>query len=270
MSLAEVTKEFSRTFSKPYFAYYPGTKGESIQKAHELVSAAIDAEDEPFDGIIGFSQGAALAISYLMHHQTHNPDMPLPFQFGVLFSAGASISPDPEYKQVEIMSFLTKLTSDDIQGLHSGLVDQHSYSTAEQMEGFEKLTPQERLIASTLMRHACGLVGSRRSLSIKDSNAFWDGTKATDITLDDFPRFFHPIYTTERIAIPTVHISGAYDSEEIAMLAAVNRELCSGGKMEIIRHDGHHEIPRKPKEVERIVSAIKRAAYVGQLLAEGS
>lgn len=165
------------------------------------------------------------------------------------------------------MSFLKKLTHGDIRDLHSKLVDNHSYASAEQTKGFEDFTPRERLLASTLMKHASGLLGSRNALKISDLNAFWDGTRAESITLNDFPRFFHPVYTAERITIPTVHISGVHDSEDIAMLAAVNRRLCSGGKMEFIEHDGHHEIPRKPKEVERIVSAIKRAAYFGQMTA---
>ena len=202
-----------------------------------------------------------------MHHQIQQPHVASPFRFGVFFSSGACISPDPEYKQAEVMSFLAKFTSADIHELHSTMVDQHSYQSAEQMKGFEKLTPRERLLATTLMKHASLLLGSRVALGIDDSNSVWDGRRVDEITLNDFPRFFHPVYTTERITIPTVHISGRYDDKDVAVLASVNRELCSGGKMEIIQHDGHHEIPRKPKEVERIVSAMRRAAYFGQMLA---
>ena len=107
----------------------------------------------------------------------------------------------------------------------------------------------------------------RTALGINDPKDGLDDLRAEDIKLNDFPRFFHPVYTEERITIPTVHISSASDAGDLTTIAAVNRELCSGGKVEFVQHDGHHDIPRKPNEVERIVAAIRQASYFAQMSA---
>ncbi|PYI30057.1 hypothetical protein BP00DRAFT_426927 [Aspergillus indologenus CBS 114.80] len=58
----------------------------------------IEAEG-PFDGVIGFSQGASLALSILYHHEISHPSRPPPFRFAVFFCAVLSISPDPMFNK---------------------------------------------------------------------------------------------------------------------------------------------------------------------------
>lgn len=45
------------------------------------------AEEGPFDGVIGFSQGAALAATYLIQQNRDHPDEPLPFRCAIFFSS---------------------------------------------------------------------------------------------------------------------------------------------------------------------------------------
>ena len=48
-------------------------------------------EEGPFDGIIGFSQGAALAATYLLRFSQEKPHEPLPFKCAIFFSGGVPI-----------------------------------------------------------------------------------------------------------------------------------------------------------------------------------
>jgi hypothetical protein len=52
-------------FPGPYYCFYELPTPEEIQDAHDLISETID-EEGPFDAIIGFSQGGALASSYIL------------------------------------------------------------------------------------------------------------------------------------------------------------------------------------------------------------
>jgi pimeloyl-ACP methyl ester carboxylesterase len=73
-------------FPAPFFCYYSKPTKEQLQAAFDLVYEVID-EEGPFDGVFGFSQGAALAASMLMHHQKTNPAAPDLFKVAVFMCA---------------------------------------------------------------------------------------------------------------------------------------------------------------------------------------
>jgi len=60
-------------------AYYDGYEADHVAAAHELLQTTIQAEEIPFDGVVGYSQGASLAISYLIQQQIEHPNRPPPF-----------------------------------------------------------------------------------------------------------------------------------------------------------------------------------------------
>ncbi|KAK6072393.1 hypothetical protein SCUP234_09186 [Seiridium cupressi] len=66
---AEGVKEI---FPGPFYCYYRQPTLDQLQEAFDLIYDVVD-EEGPFDGIIGFSQGAALASSLLLDHQKNNP-----------------------------------------------------------------------------------------------------------------------------------------------------------------------------------------------------
>ena len=70
-----------------YFKYYENTAN-SISLALSQLSRYI-AEEGPFDGVIGFSQGAALASTYLIQQA----EQPSPFRCAVFFSGGRPFDP---------------------------------------------------------------------------------------------------------------------------------------------------------------------------------
>jgi hypothetical protein len=57
---------------EPPFACWFTYDCESIAQAHELILSAVE-DDGPFDGVIGFSQGAAIAASVIIHHAETHP-----------------------------------------------------------------------------------------------------------------------------------------------------------------------------------------------------
>ncbi|KAF5020448.1 hypothetical protein F66182_7527 [Fusarium sp. NRRL 66182] len=65
-------------------AYYDQHSAESVLAAVDDLSEYI-AEEGPFDGVLGFSQGASLAAMIMVRARHANPP---PFQFAVFFCAG--------------------------------------------------------------------------------------------------------------------------------------------------------------------------------------
>ncbi|GKZ27174.1 hypothetical protein AbraIFM66951_001787 [Aspergillus brasiliensis] len=75
-------------FPGPYLCYYSSPTPTEVHEAFALVREVID-EDGPFDGVIGFSQGAALAASMILQHQKDSlTAMPL---FNLAIFLGASL-----------------------------------------------------------------------------------------------------------------------------------------------------------------------------------
>jgi predicted esterase len=67
---------------------------EAVDEAIELLYEVID-EQGPFDAIIGFSQGAAIATVFMLHHMIKHPlDPPYAlFKYALLFSGAVFIDP---------------------------------------------------------------------------------------------------------------------------------------------------------------------------------
>jgi len=74
-------------FPGPYLCYYNLPTPALVQQAHEYILDIMD-EEGPFDGVIGFSQGAALAASMILQHAKACPMNDL---FKVAIFAGASL-----------------------------------------------------------------------------------------------------------------------------------------------------------------------------------
>lgn len=51
------------------------------------------SEEGPFDGVLGFSQGAILAATYLIQFRLDYPSIPLPFKCAIFFSGGIPVDP---------------------------------------------------------------------------------------------------------------------------------------------------------------------------------
>jgi predicted esterase len=84
-------------FRGPFHDWFTWSPEQPLASDYESVMGAIEflysyLEDEgPFDGILGFSQGATLACGLLLYHASQNPQAPAQalFKFAVFFSAAA-------------------------------------------------------------------------------------------------------------------------------------------------------------------------------------
>jgi predicted esterase len=82
-------------YEGPYYSFFSwsdpptGSELESVSAAYQLIYDVIE-EEGPFDGILGFSQGATLASAFLMHHAEQHPlDLPFVHFKYAIFIGGA-------------------------------------------------------------------------------------------------------------------------------------------------------------------------------------
>ncbi|KAH8588578.1 serine hydrolase FSH [Bisporella sp. PMI_857] len=212
-------------------------------------------EEGPFDAAIGFSQGSALLLSILMHHEITNALKTPPFKFVVLFSATISISPDQKFGQEYIEKYekyydydrdMTKNSKESVLAPKSRLAlkvpGQKSQLVAEYQD----------LIAQGIRAAVENGESEEEAISgIKDINSF--------------PRIFHPFMCEERIRIPTVHISGKKDPYKLQ--AEMARRLCEKSVLRYIEHGGQHQVPRATKDVKKVVEAIEWAMHQATIVA---
>jgi Serine hydrolase (FSH1) len=107
------------------------------------------------------------------------------------------------------------------------------------------------------------LLHTRRNFNVTEINAFPDLTASADCK-NEFPRFFHPIYTNERISIPTVHVIGSDENLAVKRLAEIAKGLCQRDKVISVVHRGTHEIPHRSDGISAVVRAIEKANFMGQ------
>lgn len=119
------------------------------------------------------------------------------------------------------------------------------------------------LLMSLKVQEIETLLHTRRIFNVTETNAFPDFTASVDFK-EEFPRFFHPVYTEERISIPTVHVIGSDESSAVKRLAEIAKALCEREKVIAVIHRGAHEIPHKTEGVEAVARAIEKANFMGQ------
>jgi len=78
-------------YPAPYICWYKTPTTENVAKARKFVLSFVE-ENGPFDIIMGFSQGAALSASILLHHQIETPDKRAPFKAAIFFGSPVPFS----------------------------------------------------------------------------------------------------------------------------------------------------------------------------------
>jgi hypothetical protein len=87
----------SEVFPPPYLAWHTQYEPEHIEAAHSFLRSVIE-EDGPYDGVIGFSQGAALAASFILcdEYLDEVEAGKSPFQVAAFFNCVMLFSPSQE------------------------------------------------------------------------------------------------------------------------------------------------------------------------------
>jgi len=75
----------AKFYRGPFFRHWDGTL-ESVRQCHAYIVDVVN-EEGPFDGVVGFSQGAAAAATALLYSQSLDPRAPPLFNFAVFFSS---------------------------------------------------------------------------------------------------------------------------------------------------------------------------------------
>ncbi|WPH02496.1 Hypothetical protein R9X50_00536100 [Acrodontium crateriforme] len=248
----------------PYHAYHEGIEPTAVQTAHDLIDAVLD-EEGPFDGVVAFSQGASLAISYILQHKRQHPREPSPFGFAVLFSPGFVLSPDLDYKRHILKPLVNHMTFERFQALLSKPLNCQQKLTMAEVYKMQHLDEREKNAVYEVLQTAVSVLGTRRSLGFENDEVFFKTTANGMIDEEAFPRFFHPVYTTELISIPTVHVVGRQEPPSLRRLATVARDFCEKSCMTVFEHGDGHRPPRNPGDVMAVVSAIEQANMFSQM-----
>jgi predicted esterase len=225
-------------FSGPFYSYTEGYSPAEMREAIDDLDSLIQ-DCGPFDGVIGFSQGASMAASYILDHQTRFPDDPPPFGFAVLLSSVAAFSPDEKY----CLSTVQRLVQEN----HNAVCKFPDHVSVT-------LPRPEKLFAEYLA--TTFNIARKVGATTPDYDiAFFKHRDAAKV-----PRVLHPALTAARIGIPTVHFTGKRDDSEMVEQSLVVMGLCDPKMARVYQHSGGHAVPSKPQEVERLVRAIEWAA----------
>jgi len=180
-----------------------------VQSVHDFLWSVI-REDGPYDGVIGFSQGAALAASLLLcdefsseilgHVNGGDP----PFKLAIFFNSVMPFSPSENVGSniSEEIKMLEKRYTKFLQGVSTSLLENEDDAS-----------------------ESCS--SSSDESDIEPTRSIFG---------------FSPETFPTRISIPSLHIIGRQDQFSDHSKALV--KLCRPDKAEVLIVDGGHELPR--------------------------
>lgn len=218
-------------FPPPYLCYYPEPRVDRVFNAIKALGEFIE-EEGPFDAVIGFSQGASLAASFILECQTMRPTQPLPFRFAMFICSSLPFSSSLDY----------------------GIDVTELFAAFEQRLAW-KQGPEQPVEEQKGYFQSYGCLGLGRSPASESS----DDSDEDDPRLESGPAriySWHPLLNSSRIKIPSAHIYGRRDPYISQSKELVN--FCSPDLRMTFDHGGGHEIPRSTHVAEKIVAMIER------------
>ncbi|ETN44955.1 uncharacterized protein HMPREF1541_09830 [Cyphellophora europaea CBS 101466] len=226
----------------PFACYYDNFAPQSVKKAHEMIREVVDDEG-PFDGILGFSQGASLAISFLLQHEIDRPQEPYPFKFAMIFSSIISFTADPSY----CMDVVDRLSETDVAHL-AGFPD----------ADLSTLSDEAQLLFGTMAKAlTAGMAGG--FLHAHPDKEVFERRNAAQI-----PRIIHPQLVRQRIRIPTVHVVGRKDDPLMLDQSRLMYQLCGEEVAMWLEHSAGHDVPRERGDASAAVKAMEWAFKEGE------
>ncbi|KAJ5741053.1 hypothetical protein N7493_000925 [Penicillium malachiteum] len=217
-------------FPGPYLCYSLDFNTADMKTAHESLDDAF-ANHGPFDGVLGFSTGAALLAAYLLEKVHLDPGKPLPVQFAIFASSIPPLSADSTYTEL----MLGSLSSKDQERIRSA-----DYSQISQLP--EPVRSSLSLTARSfdILKHVHG-----RPLS-----DFFNRTSL------EVPCILRPDFYEARLSIPTLHCWSKNDPPVFKESARLVESFCDSRLRNTYNHSAIHNLPRVSAEVKDMVSAI--------------
>lgn len=265
-------------FPGPFFSFHEGIRPREMREAHDYIAEVIE-EEGPFDGVLGFSreyevaltyrtvatdqqrctEGASLAMSFMLDQKLECPAKPTPFRFAILFNIGFIVSPNENLCDGQVVSVLEKAHR------AGDLVNADAMNGKKfQLKGLSKHVGN-----STDPGVADDLVNIL-NLSIT-SAALEDSVERITLvegkTEDDAPRLMHPAMIEARADIPTAIIVG--EKDPLYPCALLAEALCTQGLRVLTVHRGGHDIPRIGGDVDLAVNSCKWAIKKAEMSALG-
>lgn len=186
----------------------------------------------PFDGIFGFSQGAALTLSYLYQQQAAAE--PLRAKFACLFSTAMPCSADVRMGDT-IISKLRALEYD--------ITDRARCTGGD-------LTVAEQEFVDVLQQTVVDAAIHDPLFPWTDMDVYRYGE------CDAIPRVMYPSVLAQKIQIPTIHVWGQNDFEYMIKMAELGRSLCEESMVKTVLHTGFHDIPKRQNEIKAVLRTI--------------
>lgn len=275
-------------YPAPYLCWYPVPTRGSVTDAHEFVWDVI-REDGPFDAVMGFSQGAALAASVLLHHQISFPQEPPPFRLAIFICGSLPFSIDNDFgvDLTQLFSVVTDPISGDIKRWKIDLpcekepAEPPYFTPQTHVEPPASVSPIISTSSSSRGENSpeqLSSLGSSVPRSRDPTTPYTpqsDGQPADDVSATslatkltaaakDSIRRFHSTIDTARIEIPTAHIYGRHDPYFSQSLELVN--MCQSDLAMTFDHGGGHDIPRSAEVNEAIAGVIERTVTRSELM----
>ncbi|KAM3435127.1 hypothetical protein NHJ13734_005697 [Beauveria thailandica] len=223
-------------FNGPFFSHAEGYSPKQMSNALHHLEAAID-QLGPFDGVVGFSQGAALAVAF-MHDQLQRTGQN-PFKVAFLFSTVCAFSPNPDQSFAEIQG-LCKL------GRELG-------ATATQTQQDQGMNPSEFALYEALSNVIKPLRDGHALLPDIDLDLYTKGDGA------EAPRLLLPQLMDKKISIPSLHMHGKKDTDFMRDMSLIARAMFDPKMIKTLEHSGTHHPPQKDSEVRAAVRAMEWA-----------
>lgn len=223
----------------PFFSHTAGYSAADMVDAFDHLEDTMD-ELGPFDGVLGFSQGAALTIAYM--HRQQELQKAVPFGFAVCLSSVLPCSANPMYLQ----GVIEKLSK-------------HRLPLTDGPAALDSSLSSEELILLNLLMHTIIPAKKMRAmLPDIDLNHYTDGDGV------NAPRIMHAQLLKERIRIPTVHVTGKRDFDFMRNMSEAALGLCNEKMVRKLQHSGGHHPPQKDAEVQALVRAMEWAVRQSQ------
>ncbi|OKL56915.1 hypothetical protein UA08_07742 [Talaromyces atroroseus] len=273
----------AEVYPGPYLCWYPFPPTlDHLSEAHELIWNIIE-EDGPFDGVMGFSQGAALAASILLHHEKNTPLETPPFRFAIFICASLPFSVDQTsgFELTQVFTYSGDPMPGDLnrwQDLvnREQLTDQKPNNEPFQLDAQELQSFVEPISRASSSNNIAA-TNSSSSYSDSDSVSTEDTTLSDNCSLGDGEEVplsvntngtrifrFHPEVDTVRISIPTAHVYGKNDPYLSQSVQLVNMS-----QLDLVRamdHGGAHDIPRSNSVTKAIADTIEKTIMKSEFM----
>ncbi|KKP03792.1 hypothetical protein THAR02_04122 [Trichoderma harzianum] len=226
---AEPAPGVESIFPGPFLCFHGEPVPDDVQRAVDLVKEVV-LEEGPFDGVIGFSQGAAVAATVIAHETKLNPHQEL-FKVAIFLSATGPFD----------------LSAGRLRLSYEGTVDDIKIDRYDALEG-GSLVPDDGTDWKTDHRS----IGIIQEFQARRTHLSDLGQQSIDVLLR-----YHSSVHGVLINIPTVHVVGFKDdyADQGRDLAAI----CDPKISQVVTHDGGHQLPRDLRTVTKTAEAIQWA-----------